>query len=72
MSAGERIIGSYNPDGLADVEEMKLKFVMIVNALQRIIEDRSSGETQRSLANQAIVHAVTAQMWAVKATAWKD
>lgn len=69
---GERAVGlSFNPSGDDNVARYKTLYAEIIDGLNRAREHSIYPETKR-LYSIAITEAQTAQMWAVKATTWKE
>jgi hypothetical protein len=67
---GEKACGvSFNPGGLATVNDIKHQFASVVDNLNLMRENSSNPEVKRML-SIAITEAQTAQMWAVKAVTW--
>lgn len=66
---GQALVGyKFNPSGDSKVDTVKALFAQIIDII-------NSNDNQDDLGNtideEAIGHAVTAQMWAVKAITWK-
>ena len=71
MEFGKKLVGAtFNPSGDPVVNELKSLYAQIIDICARPIGDLT--ETKRDLFKKAIEHAITAQMWAVKAQTWKD
>ena len=71
MTYGEQVVGTFNPTGDPDVEEIKYAYAKIINRMDKLRNATESAEVKR-MASIAITEAQTAQMWAVKAATWKD
>lgn len=70
LTFGERACGvSFNPGGLASVNEIKEKFARLVDTLNNYRQSETDPEVKRML-SIAITETQTAQMWAVKAVTW--
>lgn len=69
---GQKAVGiSFNPSGDDSVGNCKQSFADLIDQMDEIRNNASSGE-QRRLASVAITQLQTAQMWAVKTLTWKD
>lgn len=82
MTYGEKAVGlSFNPSGDDRVNKLKKLYAEIIDICAEIrsaanvpadaAAPKPSPETMR-LASIAITEAQTAQMWAVKASTWRD
>lgn len=66
MTYGEKAVGlTFNPSGDSKVQEVKELYAKIIDVL---VEEKSKpcSEAKTSMFDIAIMHAQTAQMWAVK------
>lgn len=71
MTYGEKAVGlTFNPSGDAKVQEVKELYAKIIDILA---EEKSKPctESKTSAFDIAIMHAQTAQMWAVKGITYK-
>lgn len=72
QSFGEKAVGlGFNPSGDDAVANCKKEFAVIIDRMNDLRDSSENTEVWR-MANIAIEHAQTAQMWAVKALTWKD
>ncbi|HHE3513998.1 TPA: hypothetical protein ACPDKP_000783 [Pasteurella multocida] len=72
LTYGEKAVGlSFNPGGNADVHDCKTAFAGIIDTMNELRNQTSSGEVKR-MCSVAITELQTAQMWAVKALTWRD
>jgi hypothetical protein len=72
LSFGEKAVGlTFNPSGDAHVEEIKKAFAKVIDVLNDLRDDTTSGEKKR-MYSLAISEAQAAQMWGVKAVTWRD
>lgn len=70
MTYGEKAVGlSFNPSGDPKVQKLKELFAQIIDICH---DERIERNDPESLHSVAITHAVTAQMWTVKAVTWRD
>jgi hypothetical protein len=73
MTYGEKAVGSFNPNGDPAIEEIKFGYAKLITMLHRdIICDVTAPQNKKVMAEKAIDHAMTAQMWAVKAVTWEE
>jgi len=72
LTFGEKAVGlTFNPSGDAHVNEIKKAFAAVIDILNDLREDTTSGEKKR-MYSLAISDAQAAQMWGVKAVTWRD
>lgn len=71
LTTGQKLVGfNFNPSGDRGVNELKSLYAKIIDIC---IRGATTGpENQRRLFQAAVDHAITAQMWAVKAQTWKE
>lgn len=68
---GEKAVGlSFNPSGDDAVAKCKAQFAACIDTMNDLRERTTNPEIKR-MASVAITEAQTAQMWAVKAIAWR-
>ena len=74
MTYGEKAVGlTFNPSGDPKVQKLKELYAAIID----ICNEGRDGNYKWSkeyvrLCDEAVTHAQTAQMWAVKAVTWRD
>lgn len=72
LTYGEKAVGlTFNPSGDNDVNNVKKLYAEIIDLLNVLKSEASSGEHAR-LYSIAITEAQAAQMWAVKGITWKE
>lgn len=71
LTYGEMAVGlTFNPSNDPTVQAIKEKYAEIIDLCASKIVDKSTKNEQGDLMIEAIRHAQTAQMWAVKAVTW--
>lgn len=71
LTYGERAVGlTFNPSPDQAVAQCKRGYADLIDQLA-YLGMGSSAQDVRDMAAEAIKHAMTAQMWAVKAPTWK-
>lgn len=67
LTYGEKAVGlTFNPSGDAKVTKLKQLFAEVID----LVDGQSYVGFGADIADQAIVEAMAAQMWAVKAVTW--
>ncbi len=76
MTYGEKAVGlAFNPSGDSEVDKVKKLFAEVIDLCWEGMRKGSGAYadlTKSSLYREAIAHAMTAQMWAVKAITFKE
>lgn len=72
LTYGEKAVGlSFNPSGDPAVHRCKVEFAAVIDRMNDLARPARSSEAVARMAEIAIEHAQTAQMWAVKAITWR-
>ena len=72
---GEKAVGlSFNPSGDPQVQAVKAAYATVIDQLNdaRTAALQAGYATKAAMFETAVEHAVTAQMWAVKAITWTE
>lgn len=78
LTFGEKAVGlTFNPSNDSDVQAIKVAFAKVIDICNDMrsapLKDGQTDNKERNrMASIAITEAQTAQMWAVKATTWKN
>lgn len=73
LTYGEKAVGlTFNPSQDVGVFSVKRAYADIIDQMNNLRNNISSGPEVKRLCSVAITEAQTAQMWAVKAITWKD
>jgi hypothetical protein len=70
---GEKAVGlTFNPSGDPLVQSLKRRFANLVDEMNSFRNQPSTSPEAKRLASITITELQAAQMWAVKATTWRD
>jgi hypothetical protein len=73
LTVGEKVVGlTFNPGNNPDVDACKREFAIVIDRMQDLFSQTNQRPEVKRMAEIAIQHAQTAQMWAVKAITWRS